>query len=232
MPKRLRGQAGQSHSAIAKRRYLRRKRRFQRRRIPTGMPNKKLVKLKYVSTATLNPSSTVPDYKYFSCNGMYAPEIFGGHQPLYLDQWLANYDHYIVIGSSIRVTQMPTTNVEGTPALWGIILDDETTFSYTSAAQIIESNQGRVFRQCTNALTGTNTYGSNPRLIRKFSAKKMLGDLSDKHEGSATSNPTDQMYYGLWCASPSGSSDPGQMEFMVEISYIALLKEPKFIAQS
>lgn len=207
--------------------------RRRRRRIPQGMPTKKLVKLKYATTVSLNASASTPNYKYFSCNGMYAPEIVGGHSPLFYNQWMSNYDHYQVIGSSMRVTQVPTGASNSNPALWGIILDDETTFSYTNAAQIVESNQGRNFRQCQNGSSGLNTNGRNPRLIKKFSAKKHLGDLSDKHEGSATSNPTDQMFYGLWVASPdTGATDPNNMTFMVEISYIAILKEPKFIAQS
>lgn len=208
-----------------------RKRRL-RRRIPTGMPTKKLVKLKYATTVALNPSSTVPDYKYFSCNGMYAPELIGGHQPLYYDQWMTNYDHYQVIGSACRITQVPTSASTSAPCLWGCIIDDEQTFSYTNAAQVIESNQGKYFRQGNNGSSGISTAGRQPKLVRKFSAKKMLGDLSDKHEGTTTSNPTDQMFFGLWCASPANSSDPAQHTFLVEISYIAILKEPKFVAQS
>lgn len=204
-------------------------------RLPTGMPAKKLVKLKYVDNIELNPGAGAPVTHYFSANGMFDPNITGvGHQPLYFDQWMSNYEHYQVIGSSIRITQMPTSGTEKTPALWGCILDNNTTFSYTTVEQVVEANQGKgKFRMgSASALTGYNHKGQNPRMIRKFSAKKFLGDLSDKHEGSATSNPTDQGFFGIWCGSPANTSAPQPLQFMVEISYIALLKEAKFVAQS
>lgn len=230
--KRPAGMSMKEHTLRVLQRAYRKRR--SRRRIPTGMPSKKLVKLKYATTVALNPGSTTPDYKYFSCNGMYAPEIVGGHQPLYFDQWMSNYDHYQVIGSAIRITQVPTQNAgtAGVPCLWGCIIDDETTFSYSTSSQIIESNQGRYFRQGNNGTTGVNTAGKSPSLVRKFSAKKQLGVGTGKQEGSTSANPIDQMYFGLWCASPADTSDPAQHTFMVEISYIAVLKEPKFIAQS
>lgn len=211
-------------------------RKAARKLIPVGMPASQVVKLKYVATFTLNPTASGPDYKYFSANGMRYPEVSEliGHAPLYFEQFMANYDHYQVLGSSIRVTQLPFTSDSKNPAVWGIIKDDETTFSYTNAAQVIESNQGKGKYRLGSASvnTSTNTNGRQPKMICKFSAKKELGDLSDKHEGGANANPIDQMYFGIWAASVGGATDPDTLSFMAEISYIAKLKEPKFIAQS
>lgn len=211
------------------------RRRRYRRRVPIGMPAKQKVRLKYVETITLNPGVAGVANHYFSCNGMYDPNITGvGHAPLYFSQYMSNYDHYQVIGSAMKVTQMPTSGSDKTPAVWGIMMDNNTTFSYTDAAQIIESNQGKNRWRLGSASThaSLNNNGTNPRCYAKFSAKKQLGDLSDKHEGSVTSNPTDQYFYSIWCANPGVGTDPETMAFMVEISYIAILKEPKYVAQS
>lgn len=207
-------------------------------RLPTlGMPSKKLVRLRYCDEITLNPAMNAFDSILFSANGMYDPYIpAGGHQPLYFDQYMANYDHYTVIGSKIKVTPIPSDSQYSTSALpgaFGVFLDDDVAFSYTSLAQIVESNQNKGdWRMYSNSLTGANTKGKNPSITKYFSAKKFIQNpLADSNKGTIASNPTDGVFYQVWACSV-GANDPVSAQFMVEIEYIALLTEPKFIAQS
>lgn len=203
--------------------------------IPYGMPNSQMVKLKYVTTINLNPGIGQMTSHYFSANGMYDPDITGtGHQPLFFDQYMASYDHYRVVGSSCRITQLPeTTNGTVNPVMWGCILDDNTSLTYSTPAALIESNQSKSkFRIGSQVSSSAHTSGKNPRLITKFSGKKFFNTLNSTHDGTKSANPTDQAYYGIWCTGVGNVSDPPTMTFMVEISYLAIIKEPHFVAQS
>lgn len=210
----------------------------KRSRLPAlGMPSKQLVRLKYVDEITLDPSAGGIATSVFSANGMWDPYIgAGGHQPLYFDQYMANYDHYSVLGSKIKVTPLPNDSqyaTTSTPGAYGVIVDDDVTFSYTSLAQIVESNQSRgKWRMYSNKLTGANTSGKRPTIVQHFSAKKMIADpLGDSNKGTVASNPSDGVFYQVWTSSVN-ANDPVPCSFLVELEYIALLTEPKFIAQS
>ena len=219
-------------------RRFRRRRRRVKKLPPVGMPAKKLVRLRYCDEIRLDPvAGGIATYN-FSANGMYDPDITAvlGHQPLYFDQYMANYDHFTVIGSKIKVTAVPTGNgmsSQQVPLAFGVNLSDDTTFQYTSLAQIIESNQNKgMWRSANNVLTGANTKGKAPLITRKFSAKKFFQNaLADSNKGTVATNPSDQAYYQIWACSVD-SNDPSPTVFMVELEYIALLTEPKFIARS
>lgn len=204
--------------------------------IPYGMPKTNIVKLKYVDNISINPAAVGLTSHYFSANGMYDPDITGiGHQPLFFDQFMASYDHYRVIGSSIKVTQTPVAGTgSDTPCLWGVIVDDNTFITYADAASLIESNQsGGKFSMGSRGLSGINSEGKNPTITQNVSVKKYFGgDLTSVHEGDKTANPADQVYYGIWAGSADNITDPTTIYLMVEISYIAILKEPHFVAQS
>lgn len=224
-----------------RRRFRRRRRRMRipRRRLPpVGMPSKQLVRLRYCDEITLDPVAGAIQHYNLSANGMFDPDITAvlGHQPLYFDQYMANYDHYTVIGSRIRVTCVPHDAAYATqayPGAFGVNISDDPTFLYSSFPQIVESNQNRgYYRSYSNSLTGANTKGKAPSIVRKFSAKKFFqAALTDSNKGTVATNPTDQAYYQVW-ASSVDSNDPSRANFLVEIEYIALLTEPKFIARS
>lgn len=227
-------------SRYPKRKPRRRKRRMRRYKKlpPVGMPSKQLVRLRYCDEITMDPGSGQIQTYNFSANGMYDPDITAtlGHQPLYFDQYMSNYDHFTVIGSKIKVTVLPHDNAYATnayPLAFGVNVSDDTTFQYTSLAQIIESNQNRgMWRSANNSLTGANYKGKHPQIVRKFSAKKFFQNaLADSNKGTVATNPSDQAYYTVW-ASSVDSNDPARTSFLVELEYIALLTEPKFVDRS
>ena len=123
------------------------KRRRRRRLPPLGFPKSKKVRLRYVQTFSLDAPGSGIATRYFRANGMFDPDAsVGGHQPLYFDQYMAGYDHYTVIGSKIKVTPSNASTADIVPVYYGVIIDDDSSNSYTNADQIIESNQGRTFK--------------------------------------------------------------------------------------
>lgn len=205
-----------------------------RRKAPlTGFTKSKVVRLRWCEEVTLNPGVGGIASHYFHANGMYHPNITGGgtHDPLGFDQMMAGYDHYTVIGSKIKVTPVNSSNGTGIPGYYGVILDDNGTFTYTTSAQVIESKQGKT----AIALSQKSINGNQQSAYRSFSAKKFFHKssivMAGTYRGSATTNPTEQAYFGLWLGSTAGN-DPNATAFMVEIEYIAVLTEPKFLAQS
>lgn len=205
--------------------------------IPIGMPEMNLVKLRYCTSLNLNPAAGLMTSHYFSANGMFDPDISGiGHQPLFFDQYMASYDHFRVLEAEIKVTQLPeATDGSVTPVLWGIVTDDNTSLTYGSPAELIESNQSNKgkFRIGSQVANANHTSGKNPVITVRCDLKKFFGgDLNSTHDGTKAANPTDQAYFGVWCAGVGSVGDPPTMTFMVEITYLAEIKEPHFVAQS
>lgn len=208
-------------------------RRPRRRPLPlTGYGKSKMVRLRYCQEVTLNPGLASIATHYFLANGMYDPDVTtGGHQPLGFDQMMLGYDHFTVIGSKIKATPMNTSTGTGTPGYFGIIIDDNASLSYTTASQVLESKQGKG----AVMVTQKSINGNQRSAYRSFSAKKFLtkrNPIDDPQlKGSTSSDPTEKVYFGLWNAAV-GNNDPDTSNFMVEIEYIAILSEPKFLAQS
>ena len=205
---------------------------------PLGMPKKQLVRLKYADEIRLDPVAGGLATYNFSANGMYDPDVTAllNHQPLFFDEKMSAYNHFHVLGSKIKVTCIPTGNGQSSnqvPGAFGVNISDNTVFPYTSFAQIVESNQNKgKYRSYSNSMSGANTAGRAPSIIQKFSAKKMFANpLADTLKGSVATNPTEQAYFQIWSASVD-SNDPSPTAFLVEVEYIALLTEPKFVAQS
>lgn len=225
----------QSKAMVKSKRKNRRNRKYN---IPIGVPSSKIVKFKYVDSIILDPPQSGIQAHYFSANGLYDPDVSGiGHQPRYFDSEMLSYDHYMVIGSKIKVTSVPYishSTADGLrPCVWGVTLQDTPTLSDSTPTAMIEGNRNKGrWRLAAPGVSGENTKGKYPSITCGFSAKKFLGDLSDKHEGTKSANPSDQAYYGIWCGAPAPNVDPGNFNFMVEIVYTAILKEPAYVAQS
>ncbi len=203
-----------------------------------GAKEKQFFKFRYTETVTLNPGASGTASHYFSANGLWDPNVTGtGHQPMLFDQMMQQYQHYQVVGSKCNVQAINTATGTVIPGTMGIFLDDNTTFSYAlteGGANIIEGNQ-----RCSNWMLtgGINTRDSQTNGVNAFfSTKKDLGafghgKMEDTLRGSATANPTEQMYYVIWFSSVN-NIDPINITFMVDIVYTALLTEKRFTAQS
>jgi len=190
-----------------------------------GFPKKMLMTHKYVSTIPLSsPVGALINYN-FTANGMYDPDLTGGgHQPMYFDQMSALYNHYVVIGSKIRVTVPSSDN----DYMIGVYNNDDTALVVSSWTALNEQSLATSKMVPTKA-----TY---PTIVQnKWSAKKYFGGsiMSNTDlQGTPTSNPTEATIYNVFMQSVSQVSTVSAFYAKVEIEYIAIWKELKDVSQS
>lgn len=191
------------------------------------MPKVYKTKLRYCDVMVDAYTTGPPDNtnRYFSCNGMYDPDITGtGHQPLYFDQLMAMYQNYTVIASKCTIIPMsPASSVNGT--VYGITLEDDST---GSALPITAIERG-------GASFGViNNNGGPPRAISKsWKAETSfgLGVMSDPElRGTITTNPTNQMVFHVF--STDASTALGSFTYLLFIEYECVFTELKTIGSS
>ena len=163
--------------------------RIGRQPIPKQLFNR----LKYAETVNVSiPLSGLGSYLY-SCNGMYDPNITGtGHQPMYFDQFMAMYDHYTVLKSTMKATVV--ANSTGA-CIFSLGQDDDTTISAANSYTIWERPGYQT------KVVNAPVEPSNTSLWSKWDAVKVFGgdpQSDPAMQGSATSNPTEQTYYVLY----------------------------------
>lgn len=196
------------------------------RHLKSPLPTKLLVKLKYYDFISINPGAGVFGNYVFSANGMYDPNITGsGHQPRGFDQLMAMYDHYVVIKSAISVvTHQLSTTPGGSRTV--LTLQDNASL-YGSDNDIMEWKNRKFVTMAT---------GSKPGVLRHKFNNKFLGrskPLSDSQlKGSNAANPVEQAYYHVYWYNPKATVNPGDTNFSINISFTAVLIEPKQPAQS
>lgn len=180
------------------------------------------------NSVNLNPGAGVAATYVFTANGLYDPNITGaGHQPCGFDQYMALYNEYIVLGSTIRVlwSNADASNV----ALVGISLEDLATTNADWAVYIENGNS--VYTYLDKASTGRGCVSiSHKADIAKFSRSKILDDST--FQGNSGANPTDTHYYHLWVAPFNGTGDNAGVDIQVEIRYDVLFRDPVLTVKS
>lgn len=223
-----------------RRKNTRRPRRWKRSRaiIPRALadhPSKKIARLRYVQTISLNPGAGGIAVHQFRANSLYDPDLTGvGHQPFGFDQLALQYDHYVVLGSKIKAQYLPTGTSAGQPGQMALTLDDNATFGYSSMDELCEGNQALGFAKMAGYPIGTDRPIT---LVGKYSAKKFHGvkDMSDNigRLGAAVgTNPTEDAYFNVCLGSVAASTDPDAYYIQVTLDYIALFTEPTKLVHS
>nr|AUF34974.1 putative capsid protein [uncultured virus] len=223
----------------AKKRSSRRSRNYTRssgnRAIISGgsiVPVKSKHLFKYAERITMNPvSGGVGTSYFFSTNSLFDPNRSGlGHQPYGFDQYVGVlYDHYTVIGSKITVTAVNRGAVSTDPVIMAITERDTFTAT-TNIEHLIEmGNNTYTFCGVSDGGAGiaTLSYNSNP--AKFLGRSKPLADSELK--GSVSTNPAEESFFEIVMAS-TGTNDPGALDVLVNIEYIAVLTEPKRFTQS
>lgn len=211
---------------------------FQRipRSIPlSGFPATQTVRLKYCTEIALNPPSGATQTHNFSANGMFDPDVTGiGHQPKGFDNWTGVYRHYTVIASKIKVTPVST---DGTAGLTGFYFGVGTTtgtidYNGMSPTTIMESANATSYKFINHFTTsGADNYSAVKAFWsgRKVFGRNVLG--ASQFSGSSGANPDEQSFFTVWAGSVNGN-DPGNVNYLVEIEYIAVFAEKIPLAQS
>lgn len=223
-----------------KKRRGRRKRNIARPLALSGMPKSKLVRLRYVLMASLNPGAGSKTAISISANDMFNPDSVSTRQPTGFNQLLGTssttgwYDHFQVVGSKITVTFVePEANTNVNPAYVGIVLSDNGT-RVSSAASISALFESSLNTRKQVQIAGRLNAPYQATLSSTFSQKKFFGTKSlgvSKYKGTYNSSPSEQAYFEVYAASIA-ANDPGVLNFIATVDYIALLTEPKQIVES
>lgn len=221
-----------------KKKIVRRRRKSQKklslRRLPVGgFAAKKLVRLRYCQTFSLDPGAGAISVQVFRANSLYDCDLTGvGSQPSNYDRLTALYDRYTVLGARIKVCDVGVTSASLNNGLLAILLSESGTDLATAHGAGGVDNvceQPRLMRSLKN-FTNPDNSGRNSWSLN-FSAKKFFGVKNiagvEPYTADVAANPTEQAMFEVGYMSPNDSLDPGTKWFRAEIEYIALMTEPK-----
>lgn len=199
-----------------------------------GFPSGRLVKMRYADQFLAAPST--PNYwsNTFRCNSINDPDYTNiGHQPLGHDQWLQFYNHYIVIGSKIRVTAIRSVGADTSfPAAYlSLQLTDSPSFinPATDYNKMLENGLIKHKLWAPSFATATMSLGYSPK---KFYNIKDLKDNVTRIGSAFGSNPNDEAYWTITYNPLDGIATATPIRFVVVIDYIVMLSEPKDLAIS
>ena len=234
---------------IRKRRnnYNNRKIVYIKPRIPlSGIKNSEIVKMRYVTKLQLIGGSGSTHY-HFRANSLYDPDYDGaGHQPMGFDQMALKYNHYQVLGSRIKITQVPlsTASAVGDEPSWvTVTCRDNVGVAYTTIEGVLESvpygKQKKLF-VCNYA--PWHNYSGNVKnekvLTAYYDPKKMFGlskqalSAEEDLKPLVNANPNEDAMFQIGAYPCGGNTNRDTIQLLVEIDYTARFSEPKEIAQS
>lgn len=194
------------------------------------MPMKFPTKLRYVESFTIDPAAAgLAAVHVFNAAGLYDPNTTAtGHQPRGFDQLMAMYDHYVCVGSKMKL-QISNDSTESSNQICGVALRDSST---TSSDPNDYQEGGTVRSTLLSSAGGSHDTVS---LALGYSPKKFLGiskPLSASElKGTVASNPAESAYYHVFAAGLVGTN-PTTVTCTVTIDYLTVFVEPKVVAQS
>jgi len=225
-------------------RKKRTRRTFRRRKMNprTALPgNSRIVKMKWVSGLSLDPTTSGFASQVYRCNDILDPDgLAGSHQPMGYNQWNNFYNTWTVVGAKIKLSGAIFQTTAASNGLYGILLQNDATPVATSPHTLVE--QGK----CPWRIIQTITNGNVPRtLTQRYSMRKWRGyatirdNLTPENSGVFASSgvtaagPTFLTHFVVWASSMDQlGSDPPAFKFMVSIEYMVLLTDPVEMAAS
>jgi len=192
------------------------------------LPNQITNTLRYCETVTLSLTTGGMQSYFFSCNGLFDPNITGtGHQPLYFDQMITLYDHYTVLRSRCKWTITPPS----TPDMiltCAVSIEDDVTIGVTNPGFIAERQTGQI------QVFNPKSSNAQPRYFyQSWDAAKTFGGnpKSDPNmQGNYNSNPTEQSYFQISIF--EGNLNSVAIPVTIEIEYDVAFDELTSVASS
>lgn len=222
-----------SRRSFKKRRTLRARRRV-RARISSklGLPESKLVRMRYVEFIQLDAGVGTPAYDTFSATSCFDPYVgAGGHQPLGFDEMSSWYDNYQVMGAKCTANaRVYATNVSD--AVWLVCqTSNDTTAPASNINQYIEQKDVR-YTFLTSA-TGSKNIG---RVSTTYSPRKQFAikdPKDDQHlRAITTTSPAKNAYFQIIVGADNPADNPTTVGIRVVIDYLVLFTGRKHLAQS
>lgn len=221
-------------NAAKRRVYARKKTGYYRRRryiryntpagFSTGLPQRRVTKLRYCENITLAASGAGTLQTYlFRSNSVYdCNKTSTGGQPQGFQTWATRYRRYTVLGSRITVRLLPLQESAAYTVACGIYCGDSTAIPYTSYLRLIESGKG-TWVLLNGGADKTRTVSSN------FSAKKFFNlrsvKDSDRVGALCSANPADTSDFTIWWQAADGGAGPPAIQAIVTIDYVVSFSE-------
>lgn len=221
-----------------KRKYSKRRRKkrgFQLTRQIGSAPVSKtqVTKLVFCEQIALDPGVGLVSTATYNAGGCFDPRVaIGGLQPRGFDQWMAFYEHFVVLGSKITL-MFQTTGLQPSDGngIVGVYLKANSIQEISTIPELIEQ-QNSVYKPIS-PIGGSN---STVIMQKNYSAKKFLGRasvLSDPTlKGTITADPTESAYYEIVVGASNNGDNLGSVRCLVKIEYIVALIEPKPLPSS
>lgn len=217
-------------------------------RVPlNGMQNSEIIKLRYVQHITIGAGSAagLPVTYNFRANSLWDPDWHtGGHKPMGMDQMSAKYNHYQVLGSRIKIKNVPmsTNSAAGSNPSWVTLkLSDNMTADYANFEGLLESRPyGKNKKMFASNYLWGNPYGDagSKTLTAYYDPKKMFGlnktalRSEEKLIALVTDDPAEDALFQIqaWPIGTNATRDP--VNLLVEIDFTARFTEPKDLSMS
>jgi len=211
--------------------------------------------LRYCARKEFAPTSTETAVWSFRANGMYDPDEqpLVGEQPRGFSEYKELYNNFTVTSSKCMVNWMlegydgPSTT-SGTPAaliktfeesdgapavppvICGIMRSAD---GYGSAIPVNEQMEhDRTTWKVMTPQTGGEVTSTKTDFVEFFGKQDLVA--ADGYSGTASSDPTNQAHYHIWCARGSDDYPAGTVKVVafVTIEYRVTWTEPKPLADS
>jgi hypothetical protein len=185
-------------------------------------------------TSIVIPNTGNAIHHFFSANGIYDPNVSGtGHQCIGFDQMMLSFEQYTVVGSKATLSYVPPNT--GSSFRIALSLSPDAV-SVADPTQIMENGLIN-----TSAATITSSATGLPAKILSSSCnvRSYFGRESDQAMlddpnlyGTATANPTEQVYYDVagWLPYGLGGATTVPFEFFIE--YDVIFWEPRKLTVS
>lgn len=199
---------------------------------PRVISDSQIVRLRYVEYVSLDPAIGSVAYDTISATNLFDPySAPGGHQPLGFDQWMAFYNHFMVLGAKCTA-HVDVANTGANDGICAVMkLSDSGTVPSSSLNQAIEQNKNNY--KFLTSRSGSKSLGN---VSCYYSPKKFFGlkNPRDEHDlrGDGVSGPTENAYFQLQIYGTNPSDNPTAVNVRFICDYVCLLTERKDMPQS
>lgn len=188
-----------------------------------GFPKRIISTLRYADSFGITSTAGSVGKYNFVCNGLYDPnQTGGGNQPMYFDQFMALYNHYLVRKTKIKVTMCTPVAA----LAWGVFVNDDATTTPSTITDIQENTLSTTLESNINSL---------PQAIYKYwntwSYFGQSPEANDELHGSASANPAENSFFTIY-AGTLDATTATNIQFQVMIEYETEFFELKDIAGS
>lgn len=199
-----------------------------------GFPQGRIVKMRYADQFLAAP--TTPNYwsNTFRANSIFDPDFTNvGHQPLGHDQWSNFYNHYIVIGSMIKVKVIRSIGADTAAPSSYVTLQLHDTSSFiqpgTDYNRMLENGLIKWRLITPSWSTSSISMGYSPK--RFFNIKDVKDNVT-RIGAAFGQNPTEDVYWTVTYNPLDTLATAAPVRVIVTIDYIVLMSEPKDLAIS